>query len=94
MTKAQTKAKELIFEELLEFYGHAFPEDKGKVLRVPIQDEDGEYCEIKISLTVAKTPIKDASVFGEVRVPKYEREKTAPSQEEIEELKEYLNGTV
>lgn len=61
MAAKGTESKNIIFKKLQDIYPEAFWEDQGKILRIPL-DENGSRVEIKVSLTAAKSNLKDSEV--------------------------------
>ncbi len=90
-----TEAKEYITNKLLEVFEGAFLNENGKEIRIPYT-EDGEDLEIKVSLTCAKTNVreivnkndwtKNATVYENPNPQLIE-----PTKEEKERVQEFLN---
>lgn len=53
-----TEAKEIIKNRILETFEGSFLNDGGKEIRIPIM-EDGSLCQIKVTLTCAKTNVEN-----------------------------------
>lgn len=60
MASRGSQAKEIIKNKILETFEGSFLYDGGKELRIPIM-EGGELCQIKISMTCAKTNVEGGS---------------------------------
>lgn len=95
MAAKGTESKNTIFTKLQEVYPEAFWEDTGKILRIPLI-ENGESVEIKVSLTAAKTNLRnDAGAFAtsapEISIPE-PAAALEPTEEEKENVRNLLNA--
>lgn len=87
-----TESKNIIFTKLKEVYPESFWEDEGKILRIPI-NENGTRVEIKVTLTAAKTNLKEdtlTSAFSDDGpiVPISKNTETSTSSNDIEPTEE------
>lgn len=88
-------AKENLFNRLMEIFPNAFWEDKGKILRVPM-DDGGADVEIKVALTCAKDILGGGAgsegASSETSVSSTEDTTPAPTQEEVQDLKNLFSN--
>lgn len=89
-------AKENLFNKLMEVFPNAFWEEKGKILRVPM-DDGGVGVEIKVALTCAKDIIGGgdvdvASPSSTTPVSSVIDATPAPTQEEVQDLKNLFSN--
>ncbi len=92
MAARGTESKNAIFSKILEVYPEAFWEDKGKILRIP-QEENGEIIEIKVTLTAAKNNLgamTATSAFDNVPEEAVETKDIEPTEEEKERVSQLI----
>ena len=66
MAAKGTESKNAIWDKFMEVFPDAFWEETGKILRIPM-NENGSRVEIKVSLTAAKSNLREAdSAFGSI----------------------------
>lgn len=87
MAARGTEAKEKITNVMMKLFPNGFMD--GKTLRIPIK-ENGEVIEIKVALTAAKDTLGGnvGSAFSNASAPISDM----PTEEEIEQVKEYLKS--
>ncbi len=88
-------AKENLFNKLMEVFPNAFWEEKGKILRVPM-DDGGADVEIKVALTCAKDIIGGGGATevasSDSPVSSTTDATPAPTQEEVQDLKNLFSN--
>ena len=57
-----TESKSLVVKKILETFPEAFLYNNDKEIRIPFT-EQGEQVEIKVALSCAKTPVREAAVY-------------------------------
>ena len=90
MAARGSEAKNILFNQLQEFFPDSFWEDQGKILRIPM-DENGTRVEIKVTLTAAKTNLGGDDAASAFAAVPQETASVNPSIEPTEEEKENVS---
>lgn len=88
MAKGQQE-KKVVYDKIMEMFDGAFSPD-GKVIRVPIQGEDG-LVEIKVALTAAKDILGGGDASPVTSQTEVSATPTPPTEDEKKNIEELMS---